>query len=198
MATLILQLMLPALLGLMVILAVKVIRYPSPMVFGCMIPKACAVLYEETLDDIRKIDNVKRPVGVRLRWAVRWREFRLNWLYVCVQAWNTSLFLRTLRFEKLRIDRKKPGMEYDDREVLTHQLLEEVVRLRWQQVRWQLVLLARLMFGLEIPKDVFVNLLDSYKEFEADFVEFAGMVNEDYQRRLIDKLGLRGSWGLVE
>jgi hypothetical protein len=65
-------------------------------------------------------------------------------------------------------------------------------------VRWQLVLLARLMLGLEITKDVFVDLLNSYKEFEADFVGFVGMVNEDDQRRLIDKLGLRSAWGIVD
>lgn len=198
MAILILQLIVPGLLALMVIITVKLIRYPSPLVFGCMIPKVCAVLYDEILADIKKMEDAERPVGARLRWAVRWREFRLNWLYVCLEAMNTVLFLRTLRFEKLRIDRKKPGIKYDDREVLIYQLIEEVVKLRWQQVRCQIVLLVRVTFGLKITKEVFVSLLNQYKEFEADFVEFAGMENEEYQRSLIDKLGLRGTWGLVD
>src|SRR5579863_7550593 len=120
MGILVLTLIAPWLLALILICSAKIykIQYPSPLVFGCMIPKVCPVVYQQIADDINKLDQGEKPVAWRLRREARRKDLRVNWLYLCQEAANTNLFLRTLRFEKLRIDPKKSGLNYEDRELL--------------------------------------------------------------------------------
>src|SRR5579864_9421453 len=74
------------------------IKYPSPLMFPCVVNNLCPVVYEQIVDDIDQIKGVQRPRGMRLRREAVWKEFRLNWLYLCEEANNTLLFLRALRF----------------------------------------------------------------------------------------------------
>lgn len=179
-----------------VLRAHRKIERPSPLVMGCMIPKLCAVDYEETLGDIKKLNRNEKLVVRRLRWEAQRKDFRLNWLYLCEEAANTVLFLRVLRFEDLRINPKKSGMKYEDREVVILDLIDDTVGLRWKQVRSQLILVLRARLGLTINKEIFVGLLEEYKQLEEKFVDFAGMQSADHQRMMIDKLGL-GNWGMI-
>lgn len=153
----------------MAVLAVSIrrrIQYPSPLAFQCIPSDLCPVIYEQVMGDVEKIEQAQTPARRRLRREALWTNFRLNWFYLCEEANNTKLFLQALLFEKLRIRPEKSGVEYDDQEVLVLELIREATKLRWKQVRSQLLLLVQFFLGRNLRTEILAALLDQYKELE--------------------------------
>lgn len=172
------------------------IQHPAPLVLGCIIPKLCVVASREILA-YNKGEEGEEPRGRRLRREVRRKEFRVNWAYLCEEARNTNLFQRALRFEKLKIDPEKSGLEYEQREILILELVNEAAALRWKQFRWQLTMLIRGKLGLSIDKKVCSGLMMDYKGLEDEFLALADMADDRSLRRMLaDRLGLTG-WGVI-
>lgn len=170
------------------------IKYPAPLVIGCIIPKVCAVVYNEVVAYCNRMETEKGLSG-RLGREARKNHFVVNWGYLREQALNTKLFLRALLFEKSKIE-QKPGLKYAQRETLIWELIEEVTELRWKQVRWQFVLLLRGKLGLRISKDMLLELLKEYKTLEEEMIAFVSMEDNCYRDMLMERLGLV-NWGLV-
>lgn len=198
MVTFFLEIILPILILLIVYLAVRTyvrIQYPPPLVLGCIIPKVCVVPSREILDFNKNRES--EPSGRRLRREVRWKDFRVNFEYLREEACNTSLFQRALRFEKMKIDPGKPGLEYEPREILILQLLDEAAALRWKQARWQLIFLLRAKLRLSIDRNVCKTLLLDYKHLEDEFLALAEMTDDgSWRQMLVYSLGLT-NWGMV-
>jgi hypothetical protein len=136
-------------------------------------------------------------VAKHLRREVRWKQFRVNWGYLSEETWNTTLFQRAVRFEKIKIDPTKSALEYEQREILILELVGEAADMRWKLFRSQATLLFRVMLGLHMDQQVLITLLGEYKQLEEDIVALAGMAEEDcYRQMLLERLGL--SWGLIE
>ncbi len=172
------------------------IKY-RPLVFGRMLSKVGPVVYEQILEDINRLAEKQALSGGWLQRKARQQYARLNWFYLCQESAQTILFLRVLRFEALRIAETKSGLEYDDRETVVVQLKDEFIELRWKQIRCQVIFLLRANLELHLNQDVLIKLLEHYKRLEDEFVQFVGMINEEHQRMLTERLGLR-SWGLIE
>jgi hypothetical protein len=182
-----------ALLAVFVALTIhRRVRFPQPMVIGCIIPKVCAVVYEQARDHFDQIDNWRQFAGKLRREALR-KQFRVTWGYLREQALNTKLFLAALRFEKDRIDALKSGFEYEQREVLIIELIDEAVELRWKQIRWQLAVFFRSKLRLSISQQVtsvLVRLLNEYKQLEEEIVALVRMEHNCYGDMLVERLGL--------
>lgn len=193
------EMALSLLVVLMAILALRIrarIQSPSPLAFQCIPPKLCPVIYDQIAGDIEKIEEIEKPTIIRLRRQALWQDFRLNWFYLCVEANNTSFFLRALVFEQLRIPKMKSGMKYDDQDVLVLQLIREANQLRWKQVRCQFRLLLRFVIGATVNTAIMKTLLDEYKALEEQIDNLAGMQDLDLQRKLREALGLN-NWGIL-
>lgn len=194
----ILEVVLPVIAVLVMLVGIRVymkVQYPSPLVFPCIIKGLCPVIYTQVSEDIERSGSGGTAKAKRVRRLASWREFRLNWLYLCEEANNTILFLRALRFEYVRIPATKSGMSYEDHEVLVVELLGEAVELRWKQVRCQLLLLVRFFLGQQLRSEVLAAMLDQYKELEEQIDNLTGMMDIELQRKLRDALGL--NWGVV-
>jgi hypothetical protein len=108
------------------------------------------------------------------------------------------LFQRAVRFEKMKIDPVKSALEYEQREILILELVNQADEMRWTLFRAQAVLLLRTMLRLGIEQELFIILLAQYKKLEEDIVALAGMAEDDcYRQMLIERLGLN-DWGLIE
>ena len=199
MVILFLEAILPIIVSLIVFFGAKIymkIQYPSPLVLGCIVPKVCVVASREILG-YNRTEEGKEPRKRHLRREVRRKQFRVNWGYLREEAWNTSLFQRAVRFEKMKIDPRKPGLEYEPREVLILELVDEAAALRWKQFRWQLMFLLRAKLGLSIDKDICKALLLDYKQLEEDFLALAEMTDDgSWRQMLVDRLGLT-NWGVI-
>lgn len=194
MAILFLELI-PPILALFAILVArrvyKKVRYPRPIVFGCIIRDVCVILYQEIMRYLNT-DQLKGLKGNVLRDARR-KQFRVIWGYLGEQAINTTLFLSALRFEEDRIDEGKSGLQYEPREILVLELIKETEELRFSQVRWQLILIARRKLGLRIAKAKLITLLRQYKKLEEEILVLVGMEDNPYRDMLANRLGL--NWG---
>ncbi len=194
------EVILPAVVLLIALFAAKLyrkIQRPSPLALGCIIPKVCVVGSAEILRYNKKGED-EQPIAKHLRREVLWKQFRVNWGYLCEEAWNTTLFQRAIRFEKMKIDPTKSALKYEQREVLILELVDQADDIRWTLFRAQATLLFRTMLGLRIDQSVFIMLLGRYKKLEEDIVALAGMAEDDcYRLMLMDRLGLN-SWGLLE
>ena len=176
--------------------AYRKVRYPQPMIFGCIIPKVCAVVYEQARNHFDKMDNWRQFTGKLRREALR-KQFRVTWGYLREQSLNAKLFLAALRFEKDRIDALKSGLEYEQREVLIIELIDQTVELRWKQIRWQVGLFLRSKLRLSVSKQVtgvLVRLLNDYKQLEEEIVALVRMEHNCYGDMLVERLGLL-DWG---
>ena len=194
------EVVLPAGVLLAVLFAASLYRklkYPSPLALGCIIPKLCVVGSAEILRYNKKEDDEQRTAKHLWR-EVRWKQFRVNWGYLCEEASNTMLFQRAVRFEKMKIDPVKSALEYEQREILILELVNQADEMRWTLFRAQAVLLLRTMLRLGIEQELFIILLAQYKKLEEDIVALAGMAEDDcYRQMLIERLGLN-DWGLIE
>lgn len=193
----VLEIVVPALIipfSIWAMLAYRKIKYPPPLVIGAIIPKVCAVVYDEIVGYCNRME-AERGLSGRLGREARKNHFVVNWGYLREQALNTKLFLRALLFEKSKIE-QKPGLKYAQRETLIWELIEEVTELRWKQVRWQFVLLLRGKLGLRISKDMLLELLKEYKTLEEEMIAFVSMEDNCYRDMLMERLGLV-NWALV-
>jgi len=200
MVTLFFEVILPAGVLLAVLFAASLYRklkYPSPLALGCIIPKLCVVGSAEILRYNKKEDDEQRTAKHLWR-EVRWKQFRVNWGYLCEEASNTMLFQRAVRFEKMKIDPVKSALEYEQREILILELVYQADEMRWTLFRAQAALLVRTMLRLSVDQELFITLLAQYKKLEEDIVALAGMAEDDcYRQMLVERLGLN-DWGLIE
>ena len=200
MVTLLVEVILPAGVLFAVLSAASLYRklkYPSPLALGCIIPKLCVVGSAEILRYNKKEEDEQRTAK-HLRREVRWKQFRVNWGYLCEEASNTMLFQRAVRFEKMKIDPAKSALEYEQREILILELVYQADEMRWTLFRAQAALLARTMLRLSVDQELFITLLAQYKKLEEDIVALAGMAEDDcYRQMLVERLGLN-DWGLIE
>jgi hypothetical protein len=197
MVRLIVELSLPVIL-LAAAFAVKAylkLERPSPRALGVIIPRLCVVGSDEIL---RYNEMDADQAEKHLRREARWKQFRVNRGYLNGMAWNTTLFQRALRFEKMKIDPGKSALDYQPRETLVWELVDDAAAMRWELFRWQAALLARSLLGLSGGQQVSISLLAKYKHLEQEMVALAGMADDDcYHAMLIERLGLN-SWGLHE
>jgi hypothetical protein len=133
-----------------------------------------------------------------LRREVLWKQLKVNWGYLSEETWNTTLFQRAVRFEKMKIDPKKSALDYEPREILILELVEQADKMRRMLFRAQANLLLRMIFRLGIDQEMFISVLGYYKKLEEDIVALAGMAEDDcYREMLVQRLGL-SNWGLIE
>jgi hypothetical protein len=200
MVTVFLEAILPILALLIAILVVssyRRIESPSPLALGCIMPKVCVVGSVEILHFNKK--NLDEQLKAKhLRREVLWKQFKVNWGYLCQETWNTTLFQRAVRFEMMKIDPTKSALEYDSRETLIVALVDEAAKIRWMLFRAQATLLMRASFRLSIDQEMLISVLGYYKKLEEDIVALAGMAEDDcYRQMLVERLGLN-HWGLIE
>jgi len=173
------------------------ISRPAPLALGCIIPKLCAVGSEEIIRYNDVSEDVS-PVPNHLRREVRWAQFRVNAGYLREMSWNTTLFQRALRFEKMKIDPSKSALEYQPREILALRMVNEAATVRLKLFRWQATLLSRAILGLTVDQQVLIRLLAQYKHLEQEIVTLASMADDDcFHQMLIERLGLM-DWNLYE
>lgn len=202
MVTVFIQVILPAgilLIALFVASLYRKLKYPSPLAMGCIIPKVCVVGAVEILRYNKKDKNEdEQSVAKHLRREVLWKQFKVNWGYLCEEAWNTTLFQRAVRFEKMKIDPTKSALLYEQREILILELVDQTDEMRWTLFRAQATLLFRTALRLSIDQEIFITALAQYKKLEEDIVALAGMAEDDcYRQMLMERLGLN-NWGLIE
>ncbi len=200
MVTVLLEVILPVAVLLLVVFIARLyvrIQYPSPLAFGCIIPKLCVVASEEILRYNRTGED-EDPAAKHLRRETLWKQFRVNWGYLCEQAWNTTLFQKALRFEIMKIAPATSALEYQPQERLALELLEEATAMRRRLFRAQGRFLVRAMLGLSIDHRVLMALLGQYKQLEQEMIILVGMAGDEcYRQMLVERLGLT-NWGLLE
>ena len=198
MVTVFLEVILPILIiiGVFVVKSYRRIDSPPPLAIGCIMPKVCVVGSVEILHFNKK--NLDEELTAKhLKREVLWKQFKVNWGYLCQEAWNTTLFQRAVRFEKIKIDPTKSALEYEPRETLILELVDEANKVRWMLFRAQATLLMRTFCRLSIDQEMFISVLAYYKKLEDDIIELAGMAEDDcYRRMLIERLGLN-NWRLI-
>ncbi len=201
MVTLLVEVTLPVIVLFTVIFAGRFyarINAPSPLAMGCIIPKVCVVGSVEILQYNKRNREEEQLGENHLRREVLWQQFKVNWCYLSEEAWNTTLFQRAVRFEKMKIDPKKSALDYEPREILILELVEQAGNMRRMLFRAQATLLLRMTFRLSIDQGLFISILGHYKKLEEDIVALAGMAEDDcYREMLVERLGLN-NWGLIE
>ncbi len=198
MVILLLEFSVPVILGLGFVLARLWldIRRPVPRALGSILPKLCVVSSDEILRYNETEDEEK--AAPHLQREVRWKQICVNWGYLRQMMWNTRLFQQATRFERMKIDPTKSALDYEAREQLALELVDESADMRRELYKWQIRLLMRAMLAQRIDQRVLITLLGQYKQLETEMVTFAGMAEDDcYRQMLIERLGLSG-WGLIE
>jgi|SRR5215469_6499123 len=198
MSSLFVEFLLPGMAILVVFFAAglyRKIQYPSPLVWGRIIPRVGPVRAHEVLDYNEEFEE--EPAGWHLRREARRQQFKVNRGYLHSEATNTTLFLQALLFEKLKIDPGKPGLKYGPLELAIVEMIDEATELRWKQVRWQFILMLRARFGLKIDKEIFLTLLAHYKNLEEQMIALAGAEGDWLRGMLVERLGLM-DWRVIE
>jgi hypothetical protein len=190
---------LPTILAIVVILAlvvVKKVQYPSELVWGCIVGKVVPARAHLVLDYNKQLDDDESIEG-RVGRKARRKQFKVNWTYLLSETKNTTLFLQTLRFEKLKIKEGKRGLQYDRQEMAIVALIAEATELRWNQVRWQVALQLRSKLGLNIDRNMFLTLLAYYKDLEKGMIVLAEVEGQWLKDMLMERLGLT-EWRLID
>jgi hypothetical protein len=190
---------LPAILAIALIFAlvlVKKIQYPSELVWGSILGKVGPARAHLVLDYNKQLDD-EEATECRAGRRARRQQFKVNWGYLLSETKNTTLFLQTLRFEKLKIKESKRGLQYDPQEMAIVALIDEATELRWNQIRWQVILVLRSKLGLKIDRSMFLNLLVYYKNLEKGMVALAEVEGNWLKDMLLERLGLT-EWRLIE
>jgi hypothetical protein len=198
MGIVILTLILPGIMALASFFAVLLyrrIQYPSPLVWGSILGKVGPARAHLVLDYNKQLDE--EEAEGRVKWKERRQQFKVNWGYLLSETKNTTLFLQTLRFEKLKIKESKRGMQYDVQEMAIVALIDEATELRWQQIRWQVNVQLRSKLGLQIDRSMFLTLLVYYKNLEKGMVALAEVEGQWLKDMLLERLGLT-EWRLIE
>ena len=189
---------LPAILAIALIFAlvlVKKIQYPSELVWGSILGKVGPARAHLVLDYNKQLDE--EATECRVGRKARRQQFKVNWGYLLSETKNTTLFLQTLRFEKLKIKESKRGLQYDPQEMAIVALIDEATELRWQQIRWQVNVQLRSKLGLQIDRSMFLTLLVYYKNLEKGMVALAEVEGQWLKDMLLERLGLT-EWRLIE
>jgi hypothetical protein len=190
---------LPAMLAIVlisVLVLLKKIQYPSPLVWGCIITKVVPARAHLVLNYNKQLDD-EDPIEDRLGRKARRQQLKVNWGYLRGETNNTTLFLQALRFEELKIKESKRGLKYDPQETAIVALIDEATKLRWQQVRWQVTLWSRSALGLKIDRSMFLTLLVHYKDLEEGMLALAEVEGKWLKDMLLERLGLT-EWRLIE
>jgi hypothetical protein len=168
---------------------------PVPRALGCILPKLCVV----NSDEIQRYCGAEgNPSPSHLRQEARRKQLRVVREYVSAMIWNTKLFQQALRFEKMKIDPAKRGLEYQPQETLVLALVDEATAKRWMLVRAQMVLAVRAISGQKIDGRALGQWLAQYKHLEQEMLALTGMAQDDcYYAMLVERLGLN-SWGVHE
>jgi hypothetical protein len=174
----------------------KNVQYPSPLMWGKMFKKIGPMRAHQVIDFNEKIEK-EEPAGWWARRKERRRYFKVNWGYLCVQTQNTTAFLQALRFEELKIRASKPVLRYERLEMAIVALIEEATELRWEQVRWQLVLQLVAGLGVRVDKEIFHQLLADYKFLEEHMLALARKEGGWLHQMLMERLGLT-EWRVIE
>jgi hypothetical protein len=198
MGIVILTLILPGIMVLasfFVVLLYRRIKYPSPLVWGSILGKVGPARAHLVLDYNKQLDEEEAEGRVGRK--ERRQQFKVNWGYLLSETKNTTLFLQTLRFEKLKIKENKRGLQYDPQEMAIVALIDEATELRQNQVRWQVSLQVRSKLGLKIDRSMFLTLLVYYKNLEKGMVALAEVEGNWLKDMLLERLGLT-EWRLIE
>jgi hypothetical protein len=179
-----------------VLVLIKKIQYPSEVVWGSILGKVVPARAHLVLDYNKQLDDEEPTKGWSGR-KERRHQFKVNWKFLLSETKNTTLFLQTLRFEKLKIKESKRGMQYDVQEMAIVALIDEATELRWQQVRWQVTVQLRSKLGLKIDRSMFLTLLVYYKNLEKGMVALAEVEGHWLKDMLLERLGLT-EWRLIE
>jgi hypothetical protein len=173
------------------------VRRPAARALGCILYKLCVV----SSDEIQRYCGLAEedsPIDSDLRRELRWQQICVIWGYLREMVWNTRLFQQATRFEKMKIDPNKSGLDYEPRERLALHLVDESAGMRWLLFKWQAGLLLYGMFGLKVDQQVLIELLARYKHLEQEMLALAGMAEDDcYYAMLVERLGLN-AWGVYE
>lgn len=172
------------------------IKRPAPVAFGCILPKLCVVSSDEVQRHCEIVEQEK-PVGGHLRREARRQQVQICWVFLRQMSWNTLLFQQAVRFEKTKIDPTQSALDYEPRQVLALELVNESADTRMELVKAQVDLLMHAMLGFRIHHQKLQALLAQYKHLEQEIIMLAGMAEDDcYQQMLVERLGLT-NWGII-
>lgn len=174
------------------------IRRPSPLAFGCIIPKVCVVSSEEVFQYCRFAQEAEESLPSHLRSEARRKLSRLYRTFLRQMVWNTRLFQRALCFEQAKIDTGKSSLDYEQSETLTVALVDEAADTREQLVKQQLRLMINAILRAIPDYKALPLLLTGYKKIEEDVLALAGMAEDrTYHDMLRERLGL-SNWGIMD
>lgn len=177
--------------------ALRDLKHPARIPFGCMASRVCVVYAQEIKDYCRKLVEL-RQVGGRLLRRRRWQQFRVLWGHARGMMFDTRLFQGTCLFEKDTIDAARSSLDYSPREMLVSELVPETSEMRLKVFWFQVYLVRQTILGRRIDPKLFIDILGEYKHLEQEMVILADMSEyRNYREMLIDNLGLR-DWRIVE
>ena|SRR5579864_2910746 len=177
--------------------ALRDLKHPARIAFGCMAARVCVAYAQEIKDYCRKMMEL-RQVGGRLLRRRRWQQFRVLWGYAREMMWNTRLFQGSCLFEEDTIDAATSSLDYGPREMLVKELVPESTEMRIRLFRLQVYLLRQTILARKIDPKLFIKILGEYKHLEQEMVILADMSEySNYREMLIDNLGLR-DWRILE
>jgi hypothetical protein len=173
-------------------------RRPTPQALGAIFRKLCIVDYDE-ISRYNEHAQAEEKASHHLHREIRWKQICVNWAFLRLMISNTKLFQQATRFEKIKIDPAKSALDYNSREHLVLELVDDSTDMRRGLHKARLNLLMRALFGLPLDYQIIRGVLVQYKRLEEDMVAFAGMSdNDSYQFLLVDRLGIRRSWGVID
>src|SRR5215469_1776941 len=164
-ALLLISSLLFAVLAFIAIRLYRDVRRPSPLAFGCIIPKVCVVNSEEVFR-FCQIAGEEQPLPAHLRSEARSKLSRIYWTFLRQMAWNIRLFQRALRFEQSKIDTAKSSLDYKQSETLTVALVDEAADTREHLVKQQLRLILKAILRARPDYTALTGLLSEYKKIE--------------------------------
>lgn len=181
-----------------VYLLYKRIVHPKPVALGSQIRKF-GLVSKKDIDEYCARGK-KSDTNIPLPWRLRqWRQFRVGNTYIAQMSRNTLLLQQTAAFEVLRIDPRKLGSDYDARETIVLQLVEDAVQVRWLLIKGQLEFARQTLFGKErrdLAIEKLQHLLREYKHLEIDAVLWVRMSKEKcYYHMMLERFGLT-DWNL--
>lgn len=198
MTVVLLELTLPILVVLGIIARSAYVRSknPTPRALGRILRKLGVVDVDEILQ-FKEIFEQEWKSKPHLRRVLRRNQIRIYSDYYGQMGSNAFRFQQVARFEELKIDPGKSSFDYDAREALITDLLDDTASLRSEIFEARVDLVKGALLGRLIDQERFQTLLGKYKGLEHDMVELANMAKDTTCRdMLIERLGL-ANWRIV-